>query len=395
MSVSEIRSTRAASILRAVHASPGVSRAQLVRRLGVSSGLAADTVARLRDRRLLEETAAPRTGARGRPTRSLVAHPEGPVVAVVAISHEQWELCVIELGAEILAVERGRHDRRWSPLRRVLRDRLRGLHESLGHRVVALCVSVPGTVSGGRLVQAPMLDWNELDLSALRPPAAAWPLLAGNDATLSALGEARRGGTRGARSIVHLHIDNGIGGALIEDGQLVTGARGMAGEFGHMPLGRPSVRCRCGAYGCWNTALDGAAFARGLGDAAEDEVSFIADVFARARQRPGPERHAARGAARALGRGIAALVNAHDPELVCLTGLAPALRAVAPDAVEDAYRRGLMSSHAVAPPPLVDGCLGDRAAVIGAAEQAFDELLADPAIEFWNARTQARRRSAE
>ena len=377
MSVHETRVTWAATILRAVHASPGISRAHLVRRLGLSSGLAADTVARLRARGLVEEIAAPETRERGRPTRSLVAHPNGPVVAVVAISHEQWELSVIELGSVPLAAERGHHHREWPALRRVLRSRLGSLHRRLGGRVAALCVSVPGTVSGERLIQAPMLGWNEVELTALRPAGVAWPLIAGNDASFSALGEARRGSTHGARSIVHLHMDNGIGGALIEAGRVVTGANGMAGEFGHMPLGRRAERCRCGAYGCWNTALDGPALAAQLGQTAEDEVSFLAEVFARAGRQPGPERRAAGRAARALGRGVAALVNAHDPELVCLTGLAPALRAVAPDAIKDQYRRGLMSSRAAAPPPLVDGCLGDRAAVVGAAEQAFDVLLAD------------------
>jgi predicted NBD/HSP70 family sugar kinase len=350
----------------------------------MSSGLAADTVARLRDRRLVEEIGTPETGKRGRPTRSLVAHPEGPVVVVAAISHEHWELCAVELGVGTVAAERRRHDRRWSSLRRVLRVRLGSLQRRLGNRVVALSVSVPGTVSDERLIQAPMLGWSELELGTLRPAGVGWPIVAGNDASLSALGEARRGSTQAARSIVHLHMDNGIGGALLDAGRLVTGAHGLAGEFGHMPFGPPSGRCRCGAQGCWNTALDGVALAGQLGRVVEDEVSFIAEVFTRARARSGPDRRAARRAARALGRGVAALVNAHDPDVVCFSGLAPALRAASPETVVDAYRRGLMSSRRLAPPPLIDGCLGERAAVIGAAEQAFDRLLADPGLERWD-----------
>lgn len=384
MSPDAIAGTWAATILRAVHTSPGISRAEMVRRLGVSSGLAAETIARLRERCLVDETAARPTGQRGRPTSSLVAHPRGPVVTVVAVSHEQYELSVIGLGAITVSSEAGRHDRQWARLSRLLRRRLARVQRSFGGRVQALCVSVPGTVRGNVLMQAPMLGWSELDLSELRPVGSPWPLLAGNDASYSALGEARRGSTHGAGSIVHLHMDNGVGGALIEGGRLVSGGQGMAGEFGHMPFGRPSQPCRCGAYGCWNTALDGQALASQLGQAVEDEVSFVAELFARAAAQPGPERRVARAAGRTFGRGIAGLVNAHDPEVVCLSGLAPTLHAVARDAVEDAYRRGLMSSRAGAPPPLVDGCLGDRAAVTGAAEQAFDQLLADPDLEHWD-----------
>jgi predicted NBD/HSP70 family sugar kinase len=380
----QLRGTWATSILGAVHDSPGISRAQLVRELGLSSGLATETVARLRDRRLVDEIAAPGTGGRGRPTRSLVAHPQGPVIAVVVISHEEWELSVAELGAATLMTERHRHDRQWKHVCSAVRAGLRRLHQRMERRVVGLCVSVPGTVSGERLIQASMLGWGELDLSTLRPSGVSWPLLAGNDATLSALGEARRGTARAAQSVVHLHMHNGIGGALIDGGRIVTGARGMAGEFGHMPFARPTDLCRCGAYGCWNTALDGAAFAGRVGRAAENEVSLIAEVIEDAAQRPGPERRAVRSAARALGRGIAALVNAHDPALVCLSGLAPSVRATAPEVVDDAYTRGLMSSRAVAPPSIVDGCLGERAALVGAAEQAFDRFLASVQIDSWD-----------
>ena len=79
-------------------------------------------------------------------------------------------------------------------------------------------------------------------------------------------------------------MDSGVGGALLDGGQLVPGARGMAGEFGHMPFGSPAVRCRCGAHGCWNTALDGQALARHLGESAPaDEVSYSREVLAAAR----------------------------------------------------------------------------------------------------------------
>jgi predicted NBD/HSP70 family sugar kinase len=384
MSSIETGGTRAAAILRAVHATPGISRARLVRQLGLSSGLAADTVARLREARLVWEIDAAATGGRGRPTRSLVAHPAGPVVGVVAISPEDWQLCAIELGGGTVASERHRHDRGWAPLRRVVRSRLRRLGGSLGGRMVAVCVSVPGTVSGESLIQAPMLGWNELELSGLLPSDGPWAFLAGNDASFAAVGEARRGSASGAGSIVHLHMDNGIGGALIDAGHLVTGAQGMAGEFGHMPFGQRSESCRCGSHGCWNTALDGRAFARRTGRAVTDEVSLINEVLAAAAAHPGPERRAAQEAALSLGDGAAALVNAHDPELVCLTGLAPTLRGVAPKAVAHGYERGLMSSRRAAAPPLVDGRLDDRAAVIGAAEHAFDQLLADANIEHWH-----------
>lgn len=380
--------SRSAAILHAVHARPGVTRASLVRTLDISSGLATDTVGRLTHACLLAEIPAPATGGRGRPTHAVVAHPAGPLVAAVAISDERWELALIELGGRIVDRFTAPHGGDWAGVRRAVRRRLGAGNRSSGRRIAAVCVSVPGTVSARRLVQAPNLGWEDVALEQL-VPAARLPRLrtiqAGNDASLAGLGEARRGSSAGARTVVHLQMDNGIGGALLLDGHPVAGAQGLAGEFGHMPFGPRGRRCRCGASGCWNTGLDGAALATGLGvSLPADEVSFTIDVLARAAEGGSAERRVLRRSARILGEGTAALVNALDPELVCLGGLAPALRAAAPEQLQAGYRGGLMSSRASAPPPLLDGRLAADAVLTGAGELGFDVLLADPGLPQWS-----------
>jgi predicted NBD/HSP70 family sugar kinase len=151
-----------------------------------------------------------------------------------------------------------------------------------------------------------------------------------------------------------------------------------------MPFGPRGRRCACGASGCWNTGLDGAALASGLGVALPaDQVSFTVRVFDRAMEGAQAERRVVRRAARILGEGTAALVNALDPELVCFGGLAPALRAAAPEQLQAGYRSGLMSSRALSPPPILDGHLGASAVLAGAGEHGFDVLLADPKLEHW------------
>ena len=74
------------------------------------------------------------------------------------------------------------------------------------------------------------------------------------------------------------------------------------------------------------------------------------------------------------------LVNATDPELVVLSGLAAEMLLAAPDRVQDAYRAGLMQTIAADPPPLVAGALGDRGPLVGAMEAAFAPVLAHPAV---------------
>src|SRR6202020_1691394 len=105
--------SRAGEVLAAIHARPGIARAELTEQLGLSSGLASDLVASLVAGRWLSEgEPRPRAaGGRGRPTRTLWAHPEGPLVAAVAISHETWRIEVCELGGAVLDALGEPHDR--------------------------------------------------------------------------------------------------------------------------------------------------------------------------------------------------------------------------------------------------------------------------------------------
>jgi predicted NBD/HSP70 family sugar kinase len=200
--------------------------------------------------------------------------------------------------------------------------------------------------------------------------------VADNDATLAAVAEQRRGAAAGARSSLHLLVDAGLGGALVDGGRLVGGAHGTAGEFGHLPLGDPAVGCPCGAHGCWGTAVDGGALARLLGEPHPGHpAGYARQVVARAAAGDGAARAAVGTTAAALGRGIAGLVNALDPEVVTLGGGAADLLAAAPDDLAGACRNGLMRIRRLDPPPVVPAGLGDAGPLVGAAELVWDRWL--------------------
>ncbi|MEP7024821.1 MAG: ROK family protein, partial [Actinomycetota bacterium] len=209
----------------------------------------------------------------------------------------------------------------------------------------------------------------------------------GNDATFAGLAEFRRGAAAGTGTAVHLFLDAGVGGALMDGGQLVTGISGTAGEYGHLPFGERGRPCQCGTRGCWNTAIDGDAIARLLGQPPPaDQVSYSRAVFAAARAGARDEGKAVSNVARSLGRGAAALVNALDPGIVTVGGLGPDLLAIAGAAASTAYRAGLMASRAAAPPPLVPARFGDEGPLVGAAEEGFARVLDGETIAHWTAR---------
>jgi predicted NBD/HSP70 family sugar kinase len=172
-----------------------------------------------------------------------------------------------------------------------------------------------------------------------------------------------------------------LGGVLVVDGQPVRGARGRGGEFGHLPFGDPRLECPCGAHGCWGRTVDGEALARLIGEPrpADPELYARHALVARA-----AGSHAAvQEVARALGAGIAGLVNAHDPDVVTLSGLAPLARAAAPDAFSEAYHGGLMRTFRDAPPPVYDSAHDDSGPARGALSLGFDHITSPAELADW------------
>jgi predicted NBD/HSP70 family sugar kinase len=252
-----------------------------------------------------------------------------------------------------------------------------------GPRLAAVGVSVAGTVTGGRVVQAGSMGWRDVEVARALSPGPV-PVLVGNDATLAGVTEARRGAARAAGTALYLTVEVGIGGVLLDQGHPVSGGTGTSGEFGHLPFGDPARRCPCGAYGCWDLEIDGRALARLLGaPPPSDPRRMAVEVLDRARRGDPEASAAAETVARDLGRGIAGLVNALDPQIVTLAGLATPLLEVAGPAVGRAYRAGLMSFRRDEPPPLVPSEFPQDGSLRGAADLAFDAILSESGLNAW------------
>jgi len=371
-------------VLRHVHAYPATTRAELARNLGLSRGLASEITGRLRALDLVEETETERSGGRGRPTRALGAHARGPVVAAVDISHEAWRLAVGALGGDVTVLRHERpRERRPGPVLAAVGAALTATARDLGGRLRAVGVALPGIISGGRLLQASHLGWQDVDVAAGLPLLGV-PIVIGNDATLGGVAEARRGAGFGADVALHLTVEVGLGGALLDHGRPITGSTGAGGEFGHLPFGDPTRQCPCGANGCWDLDFDGRTLARRLGvHDLDDPRTATETVLDRARSGDPAAVAIVHELAASLGRGTAGLVNALDPRVVTLSGLAAAVLDVAGPQIDSAYRRGLMLFRRSDAPAVIPARFPADGVLRGAAELAFDHLLSEAGIDAW------------
>ncbi len=400
----ELRAHNLARLLRAVHDGAGrLTRAELTRQLSLARGTATVLVRDLAGRELIEELSSPADAnlqrARGRPTGVPSAHPRGPVALAIDLRDDSFTVAAFELTGRCTVLDR--QERGASSGTGVLAEvsaRLKVRRRQFGDRVVGIGVAVPSPVSGGKMVQPTLPDWQGVDVARVLFGLGAnadsagsgdgeademGPVLAGNDATLAGLAEARRGVLRGVSVALHLHVATGIGGVLLSGGLPVTGAHGSAGEFGHMPLAGGDEPCRCGSTGCWelDAGARGLLRAAGLGEQG-DRMLQAEEVIAAAGTDPDCGR-ALTEVAGALGRGIGALVNAQDPEVVGLSGLAAEVYDAAPAAVTTAYLAALMRFRRSQPPALRPSTLGDLGALTGAAELVFDAFLTPRGLGTW------------
>ena len=378
----------AAQLLTVMRDAPGITRAAAAARLGIGSGSASELTARLRKAHLVDEVRAPAQG-RGRPTAVLAAHPEGPLIAAADLGVAGWRLAIagVDGRPEIVAHDEYAGHELSAALTGMSRA-IGAVHRRHADRLAALSVSVAGTVSDARLVQFTARGSRDVDLAVLTakiPRRVA--VLLGNDATLAGLAEARTGAARDVTTALHLMVAQGIGGALVVNGEPVAGGHGAAGEYGHVPFGDPGLRCPCGARGCWDLTVDGRALARHLGDRAPtDPIGYVHDLAAR---RDALSRSAFRKVAASLGRGIGALVNLHDPEAVTLGGVAALLRAQATGAFDDAFRDALMAFRKASPPPVRDALHGEDGPLQGAVLAGLDHVTTPDALAAWVGRRRA------
>jgi glucokinase len=201
----------------------------------------------------------------------------------------------------------------------------------------AVGVGVPCLIDQerGMAVMAVNLAWDEIDLSALLSERLGLPAFIDNDANTAMVAEHRAGAARGARHAAMLTVGTGIGGALLINGELYRGARGGAGELGHMVVDEDGPPCQgnCPNHGCLESVASGTALAReALRVARATPDCGLGQALAGGRAITGPLvtelAHDGDAAARdvvaligtRLGVGIGNLVNMLNPEVIVVGG---------------------------------------------------------------------------
>jgi predicted NBD/HSP70 family sugar kinase len=200
-----------------------------------------------------------------------------------------------------------------------------------------------------------------------------------NDVNMMAIGEQRTywGDTE---HLLLVKVDTGIGCGLVAEREIRRGARGAAGDIGHVRIaGHDDVVCSCGNTGCLEAVAGGRALAGRLA-AAGRRASGSRDVVRLVRGGDALAARLVRDAGRRLGEVLASCVNLFNPTAVVIGGaLAEAHEPLLAGVREVTIRRSL--PLATRNLRIVPSRLGARAGVVGAALLVSDHVLAPAAVE--------------
>lgn len=218
-----------------------------------------------------------------------------------------------------------------------------------------------------RIELSPNIAWEGRLLRRELQDSLQLPVVLENDANAAAVGEYTFGAGRQAASMVMLTLGTGVGGAVVLAGELLSGARGVAGELGHLVVQPGGVLCGCGQRGCVETVSSGTALLRMAGSAVGKQLGS-ADELEKV-LRDAPELRATLVQQMADGV-ISALVQIQavlDPVVAVIGGgVADRLSEELFAALNRATDRELEGRRSLAFPEIVPAHLGNTAGIIGA-----------------------------
>ena len=248
--------------------------------------------------------------------------------------------------------------------------------------ILGVGIGVPGPVDGkGMVNKCVNLGWDRFSIVDTLSSLVGFPVKAGNDANVAALGEYWQGGGKGYQNMILATLGTGVGGGIIIDGHILNGTHGSGAEIGHMVLDRDETEvCGCGKRGC----VEQYCSATGLVRLAKNELSASTDQ-SKLRQYPSLTckvifdcgKEGDQLANRVLekfyaylGEALANLCDIIDPDVVVLGGGVSKAGQVLLDGVRPHFERSVF--HAARGAQFALASLGNDAGAYGAFKLALD-----------------------
>jgi predicted NBD/HSP70 family sugar kinase len=309
-------------VLEIIRSQQPVARADLAR----SSGLQPSTISAIVEQLIKEKWVAEGAMARrprGRPS-TLLSLNDAMVILVADVRPHQAIVALVDLNGRFLAREAVPLVS--EPARSVTKivqcmQSMRSAHSDRSFEGIG--ISMPGRVDPDtqRLLLAPNLKWGDYDIKGAIEQQMQLQVELANAANACLLSELWSGRLDGIRNAVLITVSEGIGGAILANGQIIASRSGLAGEFGHSPIDPTGPICGCGQRGCWEVFASSSAALRYYAELVPKSRALnIHDLLRLTEEGDETAIAAVTKQAVHLGRGLRLVTASLAPEVVLITG---------------------------------------------------------------------------
>jgi predicted NBD/HSP70 family sugar kinase len=309
-------------VLEIIRSQQPVARADLARSSGLQPSTISAIVEQLIEEKWVAEGAMARR-PRGRPS-TLLSLNDAMVILVADVRPNQAIVALVDLNGRFLAREAVPLVS--EPARSVTKivhcmESMRAAHSDRSFEGIG--ISMPGRVDPDtqRLLLAPNLKWGDYDIKGAIEEQMQLQVELANAANACLLSELWSGRLDGIRNAVLITVSEGIGGAILANGQIITSRSGLAGEFGHSPIDPTGPVCGCGQRGCWEVFASSTAALRYYAELdPKGRATNIHELLRLTEEGDETAIAAVTRQATQLGRGLRLVTASLSPEVVLITG---------------------------------------------------------------------------
>ena len=391
-----VREINLSMIMRHLHHFAPISRASLAEITGLNKTTVSSLVQELIDYKFVRKIGRDSAGT-GRPAILLELNPAAGCIVSAEIGVDFISVFCTDFAIKII----WSHQEHIQPdmgqkaiINRVLELLCQAEEAANPRPLLGVAIGVPGLVrqQDGTLLFAPNLGWRDIPV---RDTFDQWfniPIFVDNESNMAALGEYYFGAARDYQDVLCVSIGAGLGGAVIRDGQLLSGVSGLAGEFGHMTMEPEGQLCKCGNRGCWETLVSTTALFNYIQQAINRQKQSsllialtqgnldclnVPLIVEAAQLNDTLAQNALDKVGYYLGIGLASLVNALNPELVVIGGPLSIAGELLLPVVNAGLKKRALRWHEEAA-KVVIAKHTSNACVIGGVVTVYQSVLAQP-----------------
>ncbi len=243
--------------------------------------------------------------------------------------------------------------------------------------VLGIGMGVPGPVKeDGTVLRCANLGWGVFNCAEELSKLTGFPVKAGNDANIAALGEMWQGGGKGYDNVVMVTLGTGVGGGIIIGGHMLYGTNGAGGEIGHITMNEAETEtCGCGRKGCLEQYTSARGIVRLASNAINNtdrpsslrNVPYISakEIFDAAKNGDDLAMELVEEHGRILGRALSKIACVVDPDIFVIGGGVSRAGTIITDTTEKYFKE--FAFHACKNTKFALAELGNDAGIYGGA----------------------------